>query len=86
MTVHLQMCFISCAEHNEPTHRRQELTLLLQICFVRKFSSLFGICARLVLCHFSLIVTLAGARMIVKVFGHQYQWLASGYDLEIGHF
>ena len=25
-------------------------------------------------------------RAIIKVSGHQYQWLASGYDLEIGHF
>ena len=27
-----------------------------------------------------------GARAIIKVSGHQYQWLAGGYDLEIGHF
>ena len=25
-------------------------------------------------------------RVIIKVKGHQYQWLAGGYDLEIGHF
>ena len=24
--------------------------------------------------------------MIIKVSGHQYWWLAGGYDLEIGHF
>ena len=24
--------------------------------------------------------------MIIKVKGHQYWWLAGGYDLEIGHF
>ena len=31
---------------------------------------------------------IAGARAIIKVKGHQhqYQWLAGGYDLEIGHF
>ena len=29
--------------------------------------------------------SLAGARAIIKVLGHQYQWLAGGYDLEIGH-
>ena len=29
--------------------------------------------------------SLAGAWMI-KVLRHQYQWLAGGYDLEIGHF
>ena len=29
---------------------------------------------------------LAGARSIIKVSGHQYQWLAGGYDLEIGIF
>ena len=32
-----------------------------------------------------LITTLAGARAIIKVLGHQYWWLAGGYDLEIGH-
>ena len=26
------------------------------------------------------------AQTITKVSGHQYQWLAGGYDLEIGHF
>ena len=30
--------------------------------------------------------SLAGARVIIKVQGHQYRWLAGGYDLEIGHF
>ena len=30
--------------------------------------------------------SLAGAKPIIKVKGHQYQWLAVGYDLEIGHF
>ena len=24
--------------------------------------------------------------LIAKVSGHQYQWLAGGYDLEVGHF
>ena len=28
----------------------------------------------------------AGARTIINVSGHQYQWLAGGYGLEIGHF
>ena len=23
---------------------------------------------------------------VIKVKGHQYRWLAGGYDLEIGHF
>ena len=27
----------------------------------------------------------AGARVIIKVLGHQYRWSAGGYDLEIGH-
>ena len=27
----------------------------------------------------------AGAQAVIKVSGHQYQWLAGGYDLEIGH-
>ena len=27
-----------------------------------------------------------GARVIIKMLCHQYQWLADGYDLEIGHF
>ena len=26
------------------------------------------------------------AQVIIKVSGHQYQWLAVGYDLDIGHF
>ena len=30
--------------------------------------------------------SLAGARVITKVSGHQHLWLAGGYDLEIGHF
>ena len=30
--------------------------------------------------------SLAGARATIKVSGHQYLWLAGGYDLEIGHF
>ena len=29
---------------------------------------------------------LAGARAIIKVLGHQYWWLAGGYDLDIQHF
>ena len=28
---------------------------------------------------------LAGAQVIVKVSGHQYRWLAGGYDLQIEH-
>ena len=35
---------------------------------------------------FTLIITLAGAQAIIKVLGHQHQWLAGSYDLEIGHF
>ena len=30
--------------------------------------------------------SLVGACAIIKVSGHQYRWLAGGYDLEIGHF
>ena len=30
--------------------------------------------------------SIAGAQAIIKVSGHQYLWLAGGYDLEIGHF
>ena len=30
--------------------------------------------------------SLAGARVIIKVQGYQYWWLAGGYDLEIRHF
>ena len=30
--------------------------------------------------------SLAGARVIIKVKGHRYTWLAGGYDLEIAHF
>ena len=26
------------------------------------------------------------ARVVIEVLDHQYQWLAGGYDLEIGHF
>ena len=29
---------------------------------------------------------LSGARMIIKVLGHQYRWLAGGYALERAHF
>ena len=28
----------------------------------------------------------AGARAIIEVSGHQFRWLAGGYDLEIGYF
>ena len=28
----------------------------------------------------------AQKKVILKVSGDQYRWLASGYDLEIGHF
>ena len=30
--------------------------------------------------------SLAGARAIIKVSGHQYWWLEGGYDLEVGLF
>ena len=30
--------------------------------------------------------SLTGTRAIIKVLGHQYWWLAGGYDLEVGHF
>ena len=30
--------------------------------------------------------SLAGTRVIIKVSGDHYQWLAGGYDLKIGHF
>ena len=30
--------------------------------------------------------SLAGSQVIIKVSSHQYQRLANGYDLEIGHF
>ena len=30
--------------------------------------------------------SLIGAQVIIKVYGHRYQWLEGGYDLEIGHF
>ena len=30
--------------------------------------------------------SLYGTREIIRVSGHQYRWLAGGYDLEIGHF
>ena len=33
-----------------------------------------------------LTLYLSGARVIIKVSGHQHRWLAGGYDLEIGHF
>ena len=33
-----------------------------------------------------LIILLAGARAIIKVSDHQYQWSAGGYDLEMGQF
>ena len=31
-------------------------------------------------------MSLPGTRATIKVSGHQHQWLAGGYDLEIGHF
>ena len=33
--------------------------------------------------HNHLLTTGTGARAIIKVSGHQYQWLAGGDDLEI---
>ena len=32
------------------------------------------------------VMSTAGAWVIIKVLGHQYQWLAGGYDLEMEHF
>ena len=29
-------------------------------------------------------LSLTGVQVIIKVLGHQYQWLVGGYDLEIG--
>ena len=46
----------------------------------------------LLLSHSHLLMTgtddpsLAGARAIIKVLGHQHQWLAGGYNLEKGYF
>ena len=34
----------------------------------------------------TLIIARVPERVIIKVKGHQHQWLAGGYDLEIGHF
>ena len=31
-------------------------------------------------------LSFAGAQVIIKVSGHQYRWLAGGYDLETGLF
>ena len=31
------------------------------------------------------VPSFAGAQVIIKVSGHQYRWLAGGYDLNIGH-
>ena len=33
---------------------------------------------------FTLIITIAGTRTIIKVLGDQYRWLAWWYDMEIG--
>ena len=38
------------------------------------------------LCQKVIIHQVTRARVIIEVSGHQYQWLASGYDLEIGYF
>ena len=35
---------------------------------------------------YTLIIARAPARGIINVKGHQYHWLAGGYDLEIGQF
>ena len=35
---------------------------------------------------FTLIITIAGARVIIKVLGHQHRWLAGGYNRETGLF
>ena len=37
-------------------------------------------------CPNTLIIVQVPAGVIIKVKGHQYQWLAGDYDLEIGHF
>ena len=34
----------------------------------------------------TLVITLTGARAIIKLSGHHHQWLVDGHDLEIGHF
>ena len=34
----------------------------------------------------TLIITRVSARVIIELSGHQHQWLAGGYDLEIGYF
>ena len=34
----------------------------------------------------TLIIGQAPERVIIKVKGHQHQWLAGGYDLKIEHF
>ena len=36
--------------------------------------------------HNHLLTIGADARVVIKVSGHQHQWLAGSYDLEIGHF
>ena len=36
--------------------------------------------------HNHLLTAGTGAWVIVKMSGHQYWWLAGGYDLEVGHF
>ena len=34
----------------------------------------------------TLIIVQVQARVMIKVSGHKYQWLAGDYNLEIGHF
>ena len=36
--------------------------------------------------NYPLTTSAVDVRVIIKVKGHQHWWLASGYDLEIGHF
>ena len=33
----------------------------------------------------TLVIARASVRVIIKVKGHQYWWLAGGYNLKIGH-
>ena len=38
------------------------------------------------ICQLHLTYISTGARAIIKVSGHQYGWLAGGYDLKMGYF
>ena len=39
-----------------------------------------------VVCSIIMYGLITGPQAIIKVSGHQYRWLAGGYDLEMGHF